>query len=125
MPDGTINIVKIKDSFTRNFILIKKSDIEIRKYLYQFISFISWYNNFWIEWEMKTSKLYEAPEYITEEDKFTCQFVRIETHYFVNRGFLKVKIYSWWCCQNWKFSYNNCSRKIWCGLSYEKCLGYP
>ena len=45
----------------------------------------------WTEWEMSTSKLYVDPEYIkcTEDDKFICQFARIETHYFVNGGFFK------------------------------------
>lgn len=45
----------------------------------------------WTKWEMATSKLFVDEETIAkgEEDKFALAFARIETHYFVNGGFLK------------------------------------
>ena len=44
----------------------------------------------WTTYEMKTSKLYVDPATIAkgEDDKFALQFARIETHFFVNKGFL-------------------------------------
>ena len=45
----------------------------------------------WTKWEMATSKLIIDQENINkgEEDKFALAFARIETHYFVNRGFFE------------------------------------
>jgi len=45
----------------------------------------------WTTWEMSTSTLYPDEENITkgEEPQFALAFARIESHYFVNRGFMK------------------------------------
>jgi len=45
----------------------------------------------WTKWEMATSRLYVDPEYVkqAEADEFAVAFARIESHYFVNGGFLK------------------------------------
>jgi proline iminopeptidase len=45
----------------------------------------------WTKWEMATSKLYINEDLINkgEDDKFALAFARIETHYFINGGFLR------------------------------------
>lgn len=44
----------------------------------------------WTKWEMATCKLYLDKETIAkgEDEKFAVAFARIETHYFINNGFL-------------------------------------
>ena len=45
----------------------------------------------WTKWEMITSHLFVDEESLkcTEDDKFICQFARIETHYFVHGAFFR------------------------------------
>ena len=45
----------------------------------------------WTKWEMSTSHLFVDEESLkcTEDDKFICQFARIETHYFVHGAFFR------------------------------------
>jgi proline iminopeptidase len=47
----------------------------------------------WTRWEMATSKLLIDHKNLQrgEEDKFALAFARIETHYFINGGFMKKK----------------------------------
>jgi proline iminopeptidase len=45
----------------------------------------------WSRWEMATSRLIVDPKYIAKADEpgFADAFARIESHYFVNEGFIK------------------------------------
>ncbi len=47
----------------------------------------------WTTWEMTTSRLYTPPEMIRAmmTDDFAVKLARIETHYFVNRGFFETE----------------------------------
>ena len=46
----------------------------------------------WTTWEIATSRLYTSPETIasTVTDDFALKFARIESHYFINKGFFKT-----------------------------------
>ncbi len=45
----------------------------------------------WSSWEAAASKLFPEPDFVKhyEEDKFALAFARMESHYFVNKGFLE------------------------------------
>ncbi|KAI5481549.1 proline iminopeptidase [Pseudohyphozyma bogoriensis] len=45
----------------------------------------------WSTWEMATSRLYVDPKYIARADApgFADAFARIESHYFINKGFME------------------------------------
>lgn len=45
----------------------------------------------WSRWEMATSRLIVDPKYIAKADEpgFADAFARIESHYFVNHGFIE------------------------------------